>query len=336
MISYSNAIPLGRSEILEHERAIYGQQKINADELPEEVDLPRIFERKEAVFRDKVFNMPQNIFVLETEDLPPIVGRKILSRLFLEGKINAPNCSRITSSMLLGFLVNKQKSNDDISVQYHPFNNGEKITIFRELARDRLADICFPFRHLDHISKQEKRCSPTGWKISPEKAQNLANGEKHFRDYTGLFFRDIIGDGQTIYDPACSTGQFLASVKQKFPGCRTIGQDISKDMTEYAKDYVDEIYTGDAIESPLPDNSVDVMFLRFLNSEIVTSGNAHRLFNSLITKVKVGGLVVLFGHTPVLLNKSWFFRQRILNLLHSSGYNMDDDSIFQYYILEKS
>ena len=65
-------------------------------------------------------------------------------------------------------------------------------------------------------------------------------------------------------------------------------------MTKYAKDFVDEIYTGDAINSPLPNDYVDIMFLRFLNSEIVTASNAYILFDTLEKKVKSNGYIVLF------------------------------------------
>lgn len=336
MISYSNRTPLRRDQIIEHEQRIYQLQKIPNRTLPEEVHLKTILKRKPATFQDQVFNMPQNIFILTHKDFPLIVGRKIISKLYLENKINAPNCSQITASMLLGLLVKKHQLNNRITVLYHPFTNGEKLTLFKKLAQDRATDINFPFRYIDHKSGQEKRCAPTGWQISPEKAQNLANGETHFRGYTANYFKNIIKDGHKLYDPACSTGQFLSSIKKQFPGCRTIGQDLSKAMTDYAKNYLDEIYTGDAIKSPLPDNYVDIMFLRFLNSEIVTTRKAHLLFKTLKNKVKKGGLMVLFGHTPVLLNKKYFLRQKNLHLLHSNGHNQKNDSIFQYYVLKKS
>lgn len=336
MISYKNAVPLTRSEIVEYERKIYRKQQIRPDDIPEKPDIRAIQKRKIAVFKDKPFNMPQNIFILTTKHLPAVIGRKIISDLYLENKINAPNCSRITASMLLGFLVKAKRTEKDVSIQYRPFTNGEKLSFFREIGKDRLADLYFPFRYLDNTTGKEKQCSPAGWTISPGKAQNLANGEEHFRDYTKLYFKNIIKNGYVIYDPACSTGQFLASIKKTFPGCKTIGQDLSKEMTDYAQNQVDQIYTGDAINSPLPDQSVDVMFLRFLNSEIVTTRKAYRLFSALFKKVKTAGLIVLFGHTPVLLSKKYFSRYSGIKILHNNGYNKQHDSIFQYYVLEKN
>jgi hypothetical protein len=55
-------------------------------------------------------------------------------------------------------------------------------------------------------------------------------------------------------------------------------------MTEYAKNFVDEIHTGDSINSPIEYNSVNIMFLRFLNSEIVTKEYSYILFDKLVKK----------------------------------------------------
>lgn len=336
MISYNNKIPLVRDEIIEHEKIIYKKQLIKSYEIPKEINLENILCRSKAKFKDKTFNMPQNIFILKSKGLPTIVGRKILSHLYLDGRINALNCSQITSSMILGFLKKNQLSNNNVTIQYYPLTNWEKISIFRELIWDRLIDIFFPFQYIDFVSKKEKQCSPEGWKFSLEKAQNLGNGEEHIRNYTLSYFKNIIKDGYVIYDPACSTGQFLSTIKQNFSCCKTIWQDLSIEMTEYAKDFVDEIYTWDAIKSPLSDNSVDIMFLRFLNSEIVTVDKARNLFSILQKKVKSGWLIVLFWHTPVLLKQSELFGQWIMKVLNSNGFNPNKNSIFQYYVLEKS
>ena len=73
-------------------------------------------------------------------------------------------------------------------------------------------------------------------------------------------------NNKVIYDPACSTGEFLEDFKKKFPESYTIGHDLSQEMVNYAKDFVDEACCCNAIDSPLKEKSVDLMFLRFLNS----------------------------------------------------------------------
>ena len=55
----------------------------------------------------------------------------------------------------------------------------------------------------------------------------------------------------------------------------------------------------------------------------------------LIKKVKNGGLIICFGHTPVLLRKEWF-KKMSLNILECNGYDRKRNAIFQYYILEKN
>lgn len=336
MINYNNDKPIDFNKIIKYEKIIYKEQLIGKNEVSQKINLINILSRKISRLRDKTFNMPQNIFILENKDFPPIVGRKILSDLYIKNKINALNCSKITSSMILGFLKEKKVLNNDLSIKYYPFTNWEKINIFKKVAKDRLTNIFFPFYYINFDTKKEKECSPEGWKLSPEKVINLSNWEKHFREYTKTYFSNIIKDWYIIYDPACSTGTFLSSIKENFPLCRTIGQDLSKEMTEYAKDFVDEIYTGDAINSPLPNNYVDIMFLRFLNSEIVTSSNAYILFDTLAKKVKINGYIVLFWHTPVLLKQDYFCKHWNFKILHSSGHNINDNSIFQYYILKKN
>ena len=81
-----------------------------------------------------------------------------------------------------------------------------------------------------------------------------------------------------VYDPACSTGEFLSDYKNSFPKSHTIGHDLSQEMIDYAKDYVDESFCCNAFDSPLKDNSVDLMFLRFLNSEVVNTQMAYKIF----------------------------------------------------------
>ena len=106
-------------------------------------------------------------------------------------------------------------------------------------------------------------------------------------------------------------------------------------MTEYAKNFVDEIYTGNAIDSPVVDNSVNIMFLRFLNSEIVSKNDAYILFESLEKKVKKWWYIVLFGHTPVLLEKEYFLKSMHFELVNSIWYNSLNNTIFQYYVIKK-
>ena len=136
-----------------------------------------------------------------------------------------------------------------------------------------------------------------------------------------------------VYDPACSTGEFLSDYKKGFPMSYTIGHDLSQEMINYAKDYVDESCCCNAVDSPLKDKSVDLMFLRFLNSEVVDTRMAYKILKVLIKKVKRNGLIVCFGHTPVLIRKEMFMKYGLTPVI-CNGYDKDRDSIFQYYVFE--
>lgn len=326
---------LSFKETVQREKELYKKFLISAVTTPCKLNIDDVLGRKAETCREQTHNFPQTIFIIQKEGFPIIAGRKIMSLLFIEKKINAPHCSQITASMLLGFLKRKHHTATQVEITYHPFNDEEKLGIFDTLIKDRLAEISFPFKYMDLTTRREKQCAPTGWNINPQKAQNLSNGENHFRNYTIKYFKDLIKKVSILYDPACSTGEFLHSLKQNFPGCKTIGQDLSAEMIEYAKNFVDETYTGDAINSPLPDCTVDIMFLRFLNSEIVTTPKALRLYKNLIGKVKNGGYIVLFGHTPLLLTPKQLTNNGELRLIHANGFNPDSGSIFQYYILRK-
>lgn len=140
-------------------------------------------------------------------------------------------------------------------------------------------------------------------------------------------------NNKIIYDPACSTGEFLEDFKKNYPKSYTIGHDLSQEMVDYAKNFVDESCCCNAINSPLKEKSVDLMFLRFLNSEVVTTKDAYKIFKVLVSKVKKNGIIVCFGHTPVLITKKWFIENNLRPII-CNGYDSDRDAIFQYYVFE--
>lgn len=337
MQSFTNNIPILDSEIEAIEKCIYDTEVIPDNTTAKNVNFDIIAERPVAVFRDKTFNMPQNIFIIKNfKNGVDIVGRKIISNLFLNKKINAVNCSKISASMILGILICKIIEGSNISIKYYPLEKSEKISIFSKIAKDRGLNIEFPFRYKDFITNKEKQSPICGWSINEKKAVYLGEGEAHIREYIINYLNQngLVKTGTAIFDPACSTGQFLYELKKEFPKCTTIGQDLSQDMVDYAKSYVDSVYCGDSIQPKVMKNSVDILLLRFLNSEVVTTVMAHRLFNSLIGVLRSGGVIFCFGHTPVLIRLKYFLIKK-LDVIHTNGYSIDDNSVFQLYILKK-
>lgn len=336
MKSYKNKYPLDYYNELEKEEInIYNEMYFENEnvETISDINCKDILSRDTIIFEDYDYNLPQNIFIISSYKGQKIVGRKIRSVLRIENKINAINCSMITSPMLLGFLKKKIKEGRKITIEYFPFTNEEKKYVFEELKSNRLYDIYYPYKYRDFDSNKEEKSPETGWTFNPEKKEYLGYGEVHFRKFTSKFFMNQDMNSKIIYDPACSTGEFLEDFKKNYPKSYTIGHDLSQEMVNYAKDFVDESCCCNALNSPLKEKSVDLMFLRFLNSEVVTTKDAYKIFEVLIPKVKKNGIIVCFGHTPVLITKQWFIKNNMKPII-CNGYDPDRDAIFQYYVFE--
>ncbi|MCU0318260.1 MAG: class I SAM-dependent methyltransferase [Amoebophilaceae bacterium] len=144
-------------------------------------------------------------------------------------------------------------------------------------------------------------------------------------------------DCRVVYDPACSTGLFLNTIKQVFHNCITIGPDLSESMINHARHIVDKAIIGDARSPGVPDAYCDYIFVRFLNSEVVTRAQAYNIFPILLQKLKDSGKLVVFGHTPVLLNIPYLESFYGLNAIKRIALNNieDEEAIFQYYVLCK-
>ena len=336
MQSYENKYPLDYYNELEQEEIkIYNELFFNSDDIKNimNINCKNILSRDTLVFKDYDYNLPQNIFVISSYKGQKIVGRKIRSVLRIENKINAINCSMITAPMLLGFLKKRSKKGKRITIEYFPFTNEEKKYIFNDLKNNRLYDIYYPYKYRDFNTNKEEKSPDNGWTFNPEKKEYLGYGEVHFRKFTTQFYKNLDMNNKIIYDPACSTGEFLDDFKKSYPASYTIGHDLSQEMIDYAKSFVDEFCCCNAINSPLKEQSVDLMFLRFLNSEVVTTKDAYKIFKVLISKVKKNGFIVCFGHTPVLITKQWFIKNNLKPII-CNGYAKDRDAIFQYYVFE--
>lgn len=336
MFSYTNELPLDYyNELEKKEIEIYNNTFFNEDEILDitNLDIDMILSRKKTKFEDLEYNLPQNIFLIKSYKGRIIVGRKIRSILRIENKINAINCSMITSPMLLGFLYKRGVKNRKITIEYYPFTNEEKKYIFNEIKMNSKIDIYYPYKYRDFYTRKEEKSPDTGWSFNPEKKEYLGYGEVHFRKFTNDFLKKYGKNFNTVYDPACSTGEFLYDYKKNFPKSHTIGHDLSEEMIAYAKDYVDESFCCNACLSPLKDNSVDLMFLRFLNSEVVDTRTAYKILKILIRKVKKNGIIICFGHTPVLIKKEMFIKYGLKPII-CTGFDEERNAIFQYYVFE--
>ena len=78
-----------------------------------------------------------------------------------------------------------------------------------------------------------------------------------------------------------------------------------------------------------------VVFIRFLNSEVVTTAQAEMLLAPLLKTVAVGGLFVVLGHTPVLLSSANFRSLDNFRLERCVAVDVEKRGLFQYYVLKR-
>ena len=336
MYSFNNNFILSKKKSHIIEKRISKYYNINDNVLEQDVNINKIIKRKYVSFSEKNYNRPQNIFFLKIKEINiTIFGRKLISPLYDEKMIKSINCSMINKNMIIGLLKNYKVNKEDIIVNYYPLNNGERLKIFNTIKKNRMINISYPFKYYDYYTKKEIDSPIDGWKVNKNIALNLYNGEKHFRKYTIKIMKKLgVKNGAVLFDPACSTGDFLHEIKQYFPKTTTIGQDLSKEMADISKEKIDIVYTGDSAITPIKNESVDFLFLRFLNSKVVTTAKAKELYNILIEKVNKGGYIICFGHTPILLELDYIHKYN-LELLLCNGYCQKYDSIFQYYVFRR-
>lgn len=333
---YDTDINMTKQEKMAIEKQMFEDLKPDIPPQSIKLDTQKILSREESLYKEKEYHNPQNIFfIYEKNSEFVIFGRKCWSILNQKGLINSPNCSLINYIMLLGIMRHAEIKNRTIEIKYLEFNTDEKYALF-QLLKSKLSEIeiVYPFVYRDFNSKEEKICSENGWSFSRDRKINLSNGEIHFRKKTLSLLEKMQVNEAVIYDPACSTGEFLHTIKNFFPNSYTIGHDISQEMISHAKDYVDEVLCVDAKNSPLEDETVDIMFLRFLNSEIVSRSNAIYYFRILIKKLKKTGYCICFGHTPFLLCADDLKKCEV-EVLSAVGLYEKYDSIFQYYVLRR-
>lgn len=317
-----------RDEIKLYNKFYFPQHSVGNES---NVDFSKILSRQEKIYRESRKAFPQNIFFISYGRYI-VVGRKLISEKHLNNTLKELHCSAIRSYMLFGVLDSYEDSDLKIDIVYKPFTNSEKKAVFDKIRVSKDSELIYPFRYFN--SKGEERHSPElGWQLNPLRAENLSLGEDRIRKYTIKFLKKFTLKNKILYDPACSTGKFLATIKKDFPDCYTIGQDLSPEMVNYARQFVDEIHLGDSMQPAVQRGSVDFCFIRFLNSEVVTTEQAKKLFVKLRGCIKESGIIVVLGHTPILLQASFFYKQG-LDVINKIAYDEEDRSIFQYYVLK--
>ncbi len=298
-----------------------------------QLDMDQIDSRKtECIFeRDRYY--PADYFFFKYSHIE-YFGRKTLSQLFLENKQQYKKCNQLTANMLVGMVSRTQISENGVMIFYKPLENPEKLFLFNYIKYNLETDIYFPFPVIKDAKEDVQQNS--AWDPSESIEDQLNAGEEHIRQYTLSFLKQFDLKGKIIFDPACSTGKFIDSIKKQFPEAKLIGQDMNPKMIELAKknSSADELHVGNALYPCVSKESVDFIFLRFLNLSVISTDDALRMFCKIANCCKLNGKIVVFGFTPVLLSKEIF---EILNLkvIQTIAYSKENDSVFQYYVLDK-
>ena len=283
--------------------------------------------------------IPQGVFFLRSNMCDRvIVGRRILSHQFVKNKIRELQCSHVTASMILGKLVDQRIKEDGVVLFYNELSAGEKIRLIDDILETGMSEfeLTYPFPALVHLNKEEIQSPEEGWEIDEKLALSLGEGEVYLREYSIKFLKSLEEDELRMFDCACSTGQFLFTMKTALPNSYTIGSDLSAHMAEFAGKRVDEIHCANALQPPVPPKSVDIVFVRFINSEVIKTEIAHIFLKPLTECLKIGGHIIIFGHTPVLTSAAEI-KMVVPNLeiIQSIGGAREWNGIFQFYIAKR-
>lgn len=240
--------------------------------------------------------------------------------------------SILEKNMLKGRLVSRQDEKESsIFIVSVPSKENWHDDVF---ASPESTDIFFPYPPRDD-NGEEFICPDAFWDELVSVPQKLDTEEKHFRNYTAEILQDHVFRGCTIYDPACSTGEFISAVKEKFPFCRYFASDQSERMVSLTRTKIPDAFVCDIAANENISN-YDIIICRFINHEVVKSKVASSILEKITCMLNRKGKVIIFGHTPVALDVPEFARLHDLAVLMCMGYYGDPEGFFQYYILEKN
>ncbi|MFC6490505.1 class I SAM-dependent methyltransferase [Nitratireductor sp. GCM10026969] len=271
-------------------------------------------------------------FVLHTEE-GAWLGRKY-PRIRADGPDGFELSSLLAPDMLLGLFRDMAIGSGTVDFFYTPITRRHAQQIFAHCTAMRSGEIVFPFPALDDRFC-ELVCPTDYWEGASLDGERLAQEEAHFRQACQALFAARLAPRAAVFDPACSTGDFIAGLARGDPRLRYAGSDISEAMVHQARarhaaTEVD-FAVADAGSSQGP--CCDALVLRFLNAEVVARCEAEQYFRHLSHRVRPGGLIVVFGHTPVVCPVRWLCHELALNI-RSALESTPDGRLFQFYVVE--
>lgn len=284
------------------------------------------------VLREELTGQPERLFVFRLPDGHWYAGCKTISDLVVDHDMPGVFCSKVFWFNVVGLVDTVRTSDSDARIVFQPLDEARRRAAFDAITP--MTEIVHPFAK-QRDPGREKTSPADGWKVSAERAEFLGLGEEHIRRYTReLFAPRFAGLTEDVlaYDPACSTGKFLSDFATLNPEhIRTVGQDLSRHMVAFAENHLEQVHHGDAMNPAVAPGSVDILFSRFLNSEVVSTAVARQILPRLVATLRPGGVLVLLGHSPVLLDVPDLQEAglKVLQTVARSG-----DHLFQYYVCE--
>jgi len=276
---------------------------------------------------------PHDLFFIASKT-GRLFGRKRPVLIGTSGAETLRKCCLVDESMILGWAGHEQLTDSGVAVFYQPIDAPSRQEVFQQMAADPEAELYFPYPDLAAEDRRE-RCTPREfWVVTPERVAELNLDEHPIRDYILRMLSQFHLVGKVVFDPACSTGEFLAAIQSRYPGVYTIGQDASPQMIEYCRGRLDEVHCSDSVQPAIPEESADIVVFRFLNFHVVKTVDAHRLFLVNAKRCRKGGYLFVVGHTPVLVNAAWF-EMIGLRVLQKTAYSGPHQASFQFYWLQR-
>jgi hypothetical protein len=261
---------------------------------------------------------------------------RVRRRIFVGQKpVNLPieRFGTINPDMLLGELHTLRGGESCIKIQLLPLSQAERRAAFSAALNFETSELEFPFPLLG--PDRRELISPQGfWEKVSGTPDMLDAGEQHLRDFTRQIIPALkLSKNAIVFDPACSTGCFLASIGEAFPELRLYGADISPRMVELARTRLARVDLGTIGHfSPWIAGS-ELLVLRFLNAEVMHSEDAESYFLELANLLPSKSYMLIMGYTPVAISIPYLASQSGLSVLRSIG--GWQDMIFQYYVLRK-
>ncbi len=235
---------------------------------------------------------------------------------------------------ICGQLIAIQAQEKSTKITYLKTPRLQKAQLFESLSG--LDEVVYPFPLLDLCSNPVIATNNWWSEADPKK---LNDNEQILRNAVIQSLDKWVSKTEklVVYDPACSTAEFLLQYRHNFPKSKIIASDVSETMVIHAKNKIDQVFISDAQNAKQHlSEKIDVLFLRFLNYEVVTNTTALAIIKELTSIVNTNGLIVVFGYTPVLPIVPLAISNLGFSLINSILKIPNTNSFVQMYVFKRN